>query len=304
MRSPCSALLLVPVLLAGVSPARAQPLPCQAGAPRLTLAAQAQPPAEICIRAGQFTPFVFDTPLASGAVVLEGREHFRDVEVTSKSVLLVPGEQLPPGARLQLEVRFADGQAPERARFTLVAHPEQFARQVDVSRASSPAGSCEARATQLREELRRCSEQLGGAAAAPGSSPSLSVLVADGTISEAGVDVDPIKTSDFSQHSESGLKVMRLSVYRTDAVLLLAVAVKNQVPGSGWALEGASLTGPDGVLQPAKAPHPSGPLAPGDTRRFLVEWTLRRSEAPLSYTLQLWDAGKARTVTLRNLKLH
>lgn len=292
MRSPCSALLLVPVLLAGTTPAWAQAPTCQAGAPHLELTSEAVPPVEICIRPGQFTPFFFDMPLVGSAVVLEGREHFGRVEVSPQALLLAPSEQLPPGTRLQLEVRFADGQAPERARFTLVVHPEQFARQVEVSRAKPPAGPGPAQARRLEEELQRCEAQLADTSAL--ASMPLSQAAARGAIDEKGLSVHLFFPEDFSQSPGEVHQVQRLTFYRTSTALALEVLLLNEAPAQPWRLEGAALLGPGGAVLPAKA-------VLTQAERLYMEWESRGP--PKSFTLQLWDAGKARTITVRNLKL-
>jgi uncharacterized protein (TIGR02268 family) len=304
MRSPCSALLLVPVLLAGATAARAQPPTCQAGAPHIQLSQAAGAPVELCIRPGRFTTFLFDAPLATGAVVLEGRAHFREVEASGRALLLVPAEKLPPGARFLLEVRFAEGQVPERAQFILVAHPEQAAQQVEVSGAKPSESAALQEVERLQAELEQCRAQPPASSSAPASAPLfLAPALARGKLDENGLTVYPFREKDFSQRPGGELQVRRFAFYRTRSVLALQVRLKNEDAQKPWALEGAALLGPNGEVLQAAALYPREPLAPGATELRWVEWELPPPGATKSYTLQLWEAGKARIATVPGLKL-
>jgi uncharacterized protein (TIGR02268 family) len=305
MRSPRSALLLVPVLLAGAMPARAQPPTCQAGAPRLELPATPSTPIELCIQSGQFTALLFDGPLMTGAVVLEGREHFREVEAAGKMLMLVPSNRLPPGARLSLEVRFADGQVPESARFTLVAHPEQAARQVEVSRPAATAGICEAGKRQLQDELAVCQAQVASLSAQQDNSLDFVRALKSGKLDDAGYTVHPFTARDFAQGPGESLKVRGFTFYRSRGAMALRVRVKNEGPDKPWVLERARLLGRNGEELWATAVDPKTPLAPGATETRWVEWDLPppKDKETSSYTLHLWGEGNERIATVPGLKL-
>jgi uncharacterized protein (TIGR02268 family) len=108
---------------------------------------------------------------------------------------------------------------------------------------------------------------------------------------------------ELAQGPQGALQLRHLSFYRTQFTLALEVRLKNEDPAQPWLLAGAALLGQNGELLPARAVHAGEALKPGSTGRLYVEWTVKSPDAPKSYTLQLWDAGKARTLTVRNLKL-
>ena len=304
MRSPRSALLLVPVLLAGAMPAWAQAPTCQAGESRLELSAPPGAPAELCIHPGQFTTFLFDSPLAAGAVVLEGRTHFREVEAAGKTLVLVPSKGLPPGARLSLEVRFADGQVPQSARFTLVAHPQQAARQVEVTRARPVASEGPPEVPRLRQELAQCRAEVASLLARTGPALRLTLALHRGLLDEKGLTVHDFQGREFSQSPGGSVTVRRLSFYRTHRMMALQVLLTNEDPDKPWALAGASLLGRDGEEHVAATVYPSTPLPPGAAELRWVEWELPTREKEESrYTLRLWEADHSRAAVVPGLKL-
>jgi len=304
MRSPRSALLLVPVLLAGAMPARAQAPTCQAGAPQLELTATPEASAELCIRPGRVTTLLFDSPLVTGGVVLEGRGHFREVEAAGKVLVLMPSERLPKGARLGLEVRFADGHVPASARFTLVAHPEQAAQQVEVTRPRSAAFDWRAEAERLKGELERCQAQPVSPAAPPSPTLAVAQALAHGKLDDTGLTIHLLGRGEFSQRPGGELQVRRLTFYRSSSVLTLEVLVKNADPHGPWALEGATLVGRNGLELPSSSVYPGKTLAPGAVEKRWVAWELPPAQdKEAGYTLHLWEAGRARAAVVTGLKL-
>src|SRR5512139_2212673 len=131
LRSP--GVLLALLFLASTSLAQTQVLPCQTEARRIELVAGSALPYELCISPGLSTTLLFERALEGDAVLLEGRERFRRVEAAGSLLVLVPSEQLNPGERLRLQVRFAEGAVPQRATFILVVHRGLAERQVEVS---------------------------------------------------------------------------------------------------------------------------------------------------------------------------
>jgi uncharacterized protein (TIGR02268 family) len=305
MRSPRSALLLVPVLLAGAMPARAQPPTCQAGAPHLELPATPAPPAELCIQPGQLTSLLFDAPLMAGAVVLTGHEHFRVVDAASRSLLLVPSDTLPAGARFELEVRFADGQVPESARFILVANPEQFARQVEVSRPTATASACMPELLELQKKLEACEAQVKSLSSQQDNAQAFMNALISGKLDDSGYTVHFFNARDFAQGPGEDLKVRSFTFYRSRGAMVLKVRVKNESPDKPWVLEGARLLGRSGEEQRAAAVHPRTPLAPGATETRWMAWDLPppKDKETSNYTLHLWGEDKERSATVPGLKL-
>ncbi|MBN1208282.1 MAG: DUF2381 family protein [Myxococcaceae bacterium] len=275
----------------------AQPSPCQTAVRQIELGASSAPPSEICISPGLSTTLLFDGKLVAEAVVLEGRERFRQVELAGNLLVLLPSERLSPGERLRLKVRFAEGGDPMSAAFVLVVHRGQAERQVEVSRAHPAANTCQLELQRKQEELQRCVAQ--GVV----SPPSIAGLLAGGLLDSTGVTTPAAAQQDLTLISEDELHVASVRFYRSSRRLALEVEVSNVDTARPWALEGATLRSRPGEVQKLLSVMQTAPLAPGTTAAVWVEIDRPKEDAPKSYTLELWDAGRARTITLQGLRL-
>jgi uncharacterized protein (TIGR02268 family) len=301
MRSPSPVPLLVLLLLAGSSSVRAQPHSCETTARRVELAAGAAPPVEVCVSPGLSTTLLFDSAISPEGVVLEGRNLFQRVEVGDRLLVLVPSARLEPGKRLRLEVRFARGEVPTSVTFTLVAHPSQAERQVELVRAGRLAESCQEELRRKEAELAQCQQQL----ARPFSEApaSLGRLIVGGLLDKDSLKTALLTKEALVQPPGEAVRVLQATLFRSTSRLVLHLRLKSADARTAWAFEGGELLGASGEAGQALWFRQAAALPPGVSGDLWVELEIPTRSAREPQTLKLWDAGKARTITLRNLKL-
>ncbi len=178
----------VVALLLG-APVRAQPQPTGAAARIIELGTQGAAGAlEVRLLPGRETGIRFDADIRPGGVTVERqRERFAAVEVSARSVVLVPDSTWQPGERLVLTVPFVeDGAAPTQAVLTLVAHPTEADGWVRVYRRPRTAAvlqaeldASHAQVAALRAEVRALREA--------GPPPSLTGLWRAGLLGNSGI---------------------------------------------------------------------------------------------------------------------
>jgi len=299
---PCPPALLLALLLLGMSAtAWAQPSPCQTGVRRLELEGGSAPPPEICISPGLTTALLFDRELAS-PVELEGRARFERVEGLGKAMLLVPSAKLSPGERLRLTVRFTAAEGPPSATFVLVVHRDEAERQVEISRAPRRPEACQAELERKEAELQRC---LHASDSAPlqDKQDSLARLLATEAIERDRLLARTLSFQAPSLAPGTALQVMRLKLHRIRTRIVVEVMLSNVDPVKPWQAGGALVTARSGKeLEPLAVVQPA-PLEPGGFASVWVELESPVGGFPESYTLQLWDEARARSLTLPGLKL-
>lgn len=301
---PCApAVLLALLLLVTGSAARAQPSSCQTSVRRIELAPGAASPPELCISPGLSTTLLFDRPLAKDGVVLEGRERFRRVDSAGALLALVPSEQLQPGERLQLKVRFAGAEAPESASFVLAVHRDEAERQVEISRAPSGAASCQAELQRKQEELQRCLAQADSPSPRSERRASLAELLAEGGVDEQLLTSVTFNRRELHQTSGEGLEATRATLYRSLSRLVTLVEVEGPDGMSPWRAVGATLRGPSGEALQTLWVVQRQPLVSGAESKVWVEVELPRGASRGPYILELWEEGKTRTLTVQGVKL-
>jgi uncharacterized protein (TIGR02268 family) len=239
---------------------------------------------------------LFDQALAPEALVLEGRERFRRVEIASGALMLMPSEKVQSGERLRLTVRFKDAGAPEQASFVLVVHRDQAERQVEVSRPRAAEEACQSELLSKDAELQRCLAR----------GPSVSVQTSLASLLEAGelqLYLHGVLISFEHAPAAETAELTALSVvlYPFQHRSVLEVRVKNPSSQRPWRAAGASLrrrsgdaVGPLEVLQ--REPAPSGTI-----RSIWVEFPA--DESPGVEALEVWDEGRQRTFTVKGLRL-
>jgi uncharacterized protein (TIGR02268 family) len=303
MRSPCPlAPSLVLFLLVGASSARAQPRACEAELRRIVLEAGQASPVEVCISPGLSTTWLFDAPLAADGVLLEGRDRFQWMEAAGRLLVLVPSERLEPGARLRLEVRFAPGEALAGASFVLVAHRDQAERQVEVARRRPPPAPLQAELQRKELELQQCRDRQGPAALEASAPVSLGRLLVARVFPLENLQRRNLAVERLMQ-PPGEVQVERGALFRLKSRLVARLHLESTGGTSPWALEGAELLGASGDVHRALWFQQETALLPGGFATVWVEWELPSKSLLEPHTLRLWDMGKARTVTLRELTL-
>ncbi|WP_224240580.1 DUF2381 family protein [Hyalangium gracile] len=307
---PCSpALLLALLVLVTSSAVSAQPAACQTTVRRIELGAGAVSPPEVCISPGLSTTLLFDRPLARDAVLLEGRERFQRLEVAGSLLVLVPSEKLEPGERLRLKVRFTPPDAPESATFVLVVHREEAERQVEISRASRPPDSClselqrtEVELQRKEVELQRCLAARPSPASLPDPRVSLAALLSDGAIDASGLTSQLVPLREFPAARTDTARVKQVTVYRSIARLVVAVQLAAPEGMKPWQAVGASLVRPSGEALQAQWLVQPRALTSGERESVWMEVDIPSDGARGSYTLELWDEARARTITVPGVR--
>jgi uncharacterized protein (TIGR02268 family) len=253
---------------------------------------------EVPIIPGGSTTFLFDSKLAEVGLELEQPERFERVRVAGDTLLLVPGQALQAGARLRLLVRFADGAAPASAAFTLVVSSAHAHQQVEVFRSPRPAAPCEAELREKAAEAWRCQEENARLGTRLTEPVSLMDLIVAGIIDGKGVIVWKLK----GIIQRAGEPLLHRRTHGSRSWNRLVLEVELEAPGSGveWTVAGAELTSPSGeklqVVRVRQEPSP----ALGAKRYVLVEVAISETSPEGPFSLQLWNQGRAHTVTLDN----
>ncbi|MFL5356059.1 DUF2381 family protein [Archangium sp.] len=302
--SPATAVLL----LLSNAPALAQPAAGAAwemtGAPRFTVTADSpREVREIRISPNLVTTFVFDTPVGREGVIVEERGRFRQVSLSEDGLMLnlLPSGELPPGRRLTLTVRFADGAPPTSVDFTLVVSP-QAETQVEVYRRPRPGDSYRQQAEQAEARLQQCEAERTRERTECGAPRGLIGLLAPKRMDEMGIRASRIIQDVILRRGEAFSPRDAVSYRATggdkDApVMRLAVALTLWNLGPRlWAPTHAQLVGQGGRWD-AQVLFLE-PTALDDSPRVLVEVELPGSDAPGPYLLKLWDESGTRTAML------
>ncbi|MFY0526451.1 DUF2381 family protein [Archangium gephyra] len=293
-----SSALLRLVWLAAPLEAFAPPA-CEAGTPHLELVEDTPGEAlAVCIHPGLSTNFFFDTKLTH--VKLTGRERFR-VIADETGLTLMPTRALAAGERVPLTVSFQEGAAPAGVTFSLVVHPSEAARQVEVTHRPRTLASYREGEQQAREEARRCREEKARLEEERGGKGGLLGLLAQGWLGEDGIASRDI-TKSITSRPGNTLTSMEAHSYRSDTtrledgreVVRLAVRLRLKNHGSTpWTPGGAVLVGPKGEEWKALGVWTQEPIAPGKERGVGVEVEVPEEAARGTFTLKVWgqEAG-------------
>ncbi|MCY1080537.1 DUF2381 family protein [Archangium lansingense] len=274
---------------------------CEKGTRYLELTADSPGEAhEVCIHPGLSTNFFFDAKLAH--VELARREWFR-VIADETGLALVPTVALGDGERVPLKVFFQDGAAPAGVTFTLVVHPSEAERQVEVTRKPRTLASYREGEQQARAEARQCQKEKVHLEAECAGRMGLLGLLAQELLGEDGIAAKNITLSVTSRPGNTLHSIKALS-YRSDTGRLedgrkvVRLVVKQELRNTGtrlWTPAGAVLVGAQGVEWKALGVWPREPIPPGEKRLVGVEVEMTEEEARGTFTLKLWgqDAGTA-----------
>ncbi|XXF78376.1 DUF2381 family protein [Myxococcaceae bacterium GXIMD 01537] len=255
---------------------------------------------EVQISPGASTTFEFDSALAQEGTTVESAERFSLVDIGQSTLRLVPSERIVAGERLRLTVRFRDGAVPTRAAFTLVVHPAQAERLVEVSREQRTVDSYKQEAKEARAEAQRCIEENERLRVEHGGPGGLTGPLASGVIGQDGLPAKSIHVMNKVGPEAGNVPwIRRAHGFRSGSRVAVMMEFVSPAAVKPWTAEGALLTskrtGPLSVLTVWQ----SAPDAP----MFLI---VVEAEAPSetaggTFTLKLWEAGGPRTVTLTNV---
>lgn len=294
--------LLALVPLDGPAVARPSGAPCQTGVQHVALqAAATSEGATICISPGQATTLNFDSDFVRESLTLERQEHFAKVHLSESTVKLVPSEKLVPGETLKLTVRFKGDDAPAGAALHLVVHAVQAATHVEVHREKRTVEACERELREMEAALQQCrvdNEQLRAERRGPGG---LTALLDSRVIKSGGVASQDI-TRSVTGHPSDALETSIVESYRSALRVAVVLTLLNPAGAPLWKPENATLTlqGKRGVELKVLSVWPSQRIDPGllGQKMVIVEAEAAPDVATGTFTLKLWDASGARTVTL------
>ncbi|HEX5747648.1 MAG TPA: DUF2381 family protein [Archangium sp.] len=246
----------------------------------------------VCIHPGLTTSVLFDAKV--GGVELAGREHFQVMQGET-GLALVPTRALTQAERVPMTVFFQDGMTPASARFVLVVHPSEAARQVEVTRQPRPPASCGEGEQQARAEARQCQEDKARLEARCSGQVGLLGLIARKLLGEGGIAHQDITRSITSRPGNTLTSVTARS-YRTATarmeegreVVRLALELELKNNGNNpWTPAGAVLVGPKGVEWRALGVWSPGPIPPGKSLRVGMEVEMTEEAARGAFTLKL-----------------
>ncbi|HYO64896.1 MAG TPA: DUF2381 family protein, partial [Archangium sp.] len=236
-----------------------------------------EPVPEVRAAAGVTTWLRFDAPIDRESLELDGLgARVRLVDVGEHTVAVELLQELEPGRRLSVRVRYRDGAAPQQAVLALVSHPTQVDKEVEVVRRPAPP-------VVLNVE--------GGG---PGGSP------------EQG-DTRGLRATRFRARippgNTSGLKVRSSEGYRTTSHAFIRLVIRNLPGQKPWTLGAVRFSCVDGTAVGVRHIRlDKSPLQPGDTGEVVVE-----TEAPVSsqtlFQLELMDSEGGRPLSLEDVEL-
>jgi uncharacterized protein (TIGR02268 family) len=297
------AILVMLTLTSGAATAQPRPPPPGLGVRRIELmtgSPETTPPLEVHISPRVSTTFEFDSHLDPEKVVLEGARRFSLVDLGHSTLRLVPSEQLLPGERLRLTVRFQDGSVPVGAAFILVVHPARAERLVEVWRQPRTAESYQQEAKEARAETQQCHEENARLRAEQEGPGGIAGLLASGVIEgEEAVDGKFLFVDkEVHQLPGAGVRALKAWSYRAPARVAMAVIIENPEAMTPWMVEGAALVSKSGTSLKILTVWQKAPLLGGSSGRVVVEAEARPDAARGTFTLKLWGAGGLRTITL------
>ena len=207
----------------------------------------AEPPHEIHVSHEAPTGFLFGSDLRKKSLRVDA-SRIRVLDEGARSLIVQAVKPLGEGERQELEVEFADGKAPARAVFALVAHASDVDALVTVARQEPAAPTCPAEA---RAEVR-------------GPEDFLLLGYMDGR---------GVPTAKIDQHRDSaqGIESLEGVAYRGKGWLLFQVGFRNMRGPQPWVPTEATLMSKTGEkLRGRVVLEGQGEPAPGEPVRMLV----------------------------------
>nr|CAF05641.1 hypothetical protein [Archangium disciforme] len=294
--------LLVIALFSGAAAAQSRPAATGLGVRRIEFSAEnfeAMTTPEVQISPGVSTTFEFNSALLQEKVAVEGADRFSLVDIGRSTLRLVPSEQVLPGERLRVTVRFLDGAAPVGMAFILVAHPAQAERLVEVWRNQRTVESYQQESKEARAEAQRCheeNERLRAEYAGPGG---LAGLLANRVIGKSGVSVKPLDfEKEVRQRPGDAIRILRAWSYRSANRVSVLMDLDYPEAAQRWIAQGASLVSKTGETLSMLPVWQEAPVANARIRRLVVEAEAEPDAAQDTFTLKLWESNGLRTITL------
>jgi uncharacterized protein (TIGR02268 family) len=264
------------------------------------------PPPVLCISPQVATTLLFDTPLVPGAVQVQATEQEVHLAQGPQVVTLLPAAGLVPGEWRKLTVRFGGGAAPVVSTLLLYVHPARAARQVEVRRHERTVESYQREVQEQRARARQLEVENAQLRATAQDRPEgLRGLLSMGLMGEGGIPFTDLLKPKKLVHTRKGsaLNVARVLSYRSRTRVALELKLRLLVEGPPWVVEGAALVDASGRPLSVLSPWQAAPVTPAlKGQTVVVEAEIPEGEFHGPFTLKLWEAGGARSITLEGVR--
>jgi uncharacterized protein (TIGR02268 family) len=241
---------------------------------------------------GTATLVLFDPLLLRGSVDTRALQTFERAEVTERSLVLRPAEELNPDAPLNLTVRFADGESPQQMELTLTSEPGVVDTQVEVRRGSESKARLAAELVKLRGLCAATEAGLAPLRARCARAGLAGLFISGEMDSEEGVRAH----SPTTWPAELGLRQKQVTIFRMRGTVMVGAQLENPAGGAPWMAGPARLVRLDARGQPleeARSLHvlmEPERLAPGGTAWVAVQWEESLDAPATAVQLEVADA--------------
>lgn len=245
---------------------------------------------EICVSPGLMTGFLFDAP---ADIDLQDEPRFIQVLRGRSGMSIVPPREMAPGERLRLTVRLGVGSSQQLVLLTLVAHPGQATRQVEVYRDKRPRAFLEMEVAQQRARNQQLQEENAQLRVQLAHQQGLRGPIGSGDIDVTGVWGRRIPLDAYWQ-SDGGLALQGGGAYLAVQSMAVQVWIRN-LSSDGWRATGAALVDAKGQSLSKVEFFQPAVLREGEFGVVVVEVKTKQYSRE-SLTLKLWGGQRAITV--------
>ena len=279
--------------------------PCEPGIRRIELSPE--PAGEfptLCIGPRLATVFVFyGAELAQGGVMLEGQERFARVEISDTVLRLEPSDQVMPGERFRMTVRFTDDALPTSATLLLEVHPAGLGPLVEVHRQKRTVESCQQEMREKDARLHQCHEENERLRSAQGVPQGLIGLLASRIVDEKGVVAARLELKVLPSLNNALAAMIQGYGYRSGTRVVVELIIDIPPGQEPWTVGEAELVGPGRRALRVLRAWQRGPIG-ADTKekRVWVEAEATAAEARGTFTLKMWEAQGPRGITVTGVR--
>jgi uncharacterized protein (TIGR02268 family) len=304
MRAQALAVLLALFASASIAaPPRASP--CELGIRRIELSPELVGELHtLCIGPRLATLLVFyGAELARDGVVLEGRERFAWVEVGDTVLRLEPSDQVIPGERFRVTIRFRDKALPASVTLWLEVHPTRLEPLVEVHRHKRTVESCQQEVHEKDVQLRQCQGENEQLRVAQGVPEGLAGLLTSGIVGERGVVTARLNLSAHPSLSHALIQVVQGRVYRSETRVVVELVMAVAPEQASWTAGEVELVGPGRRALRVLRTWQRGPIgADAKDPRVWIEAEATGEESRGTFTLKVWEAWGPRSLTVTGVK--
>ncbi|NNB96807.1 DUF2381 family protein [Corallococcus exiguus] len=252
-------------------------------------------PVELHVASGSLTALEFDSPVDRAGVKLgDAKDRFELIVATDRLIMLKPTGDVGTGERVLLTVPFADGMAPARAVFALVANATQVDAQVQVSRLPRTAEAVQAELDEVRAACAGKNIELEALQARSAATGPSGMLLA-GMLGVDGIQVKEL--ADPLLKPTDGLTVESVTAFRGTGWVALSLEITNE-GAAPWTPTEARLSSARGGYSRAMVAMREPHIAPGGKVRVVVETRGEDWLKEAAHRVELRDSTGARRLLI------